>query len=221
MVSDADFNAVKRRLTELERKLKTSASGLALAEDDIDALELAVVDLTTDLGTLTTDVGLLDTDLTALEAAVAAGTGVTVIAPFAPTLTNITLGTGGTPTNTAKGIFIGGPNSADAGWLGLNGFIQLGTTDEAMGTNPTIALPSGYTMGTLPNTTVVGRSLIVDADTAANSRWADLLWRSATTFAPILGGYTGALGGITSTAPHTWADNDNITWSLWVPVVRT
>jgi hypothetical protein len=62
MVSPADFNAAKRRITDLERRAKTLESGLVVVTDDVTALQ-------TDLSTAEASIADHETRLGAIEGA--------------------------------------------------------------------------------------------------------------------------------------------------------
>lgn len=130
---------------------------------------------------------------------------------YTPTLTNLAIGTGGTPTNSAKYTFVGFPAG---GVLTVEGKIKFGTTAPTLpgASLETVSLPSGYSMiDTSGSSFLSGEVAFSDV---TGSVWEGLLLpASATSFYL----YSKAVSGtglvaalLTATVPFAWAVNDEI-----------
>lgn len=144
---------------------------------------------------------------------------------FTPGLTNIAVGTGGTPTNAAYYKFTGGPAVGDLGVLSLHGKIKLGTSGFSVGTGPQVTLPLGFALVNSGSeyANVPGSVRCFDASPAAWSAIGCCTRQSSTKLGLEL--YSPAtyvtMTGITATVPITWAANDEIWWTAIVNAVRT
>lgn len=128
------------------------------------------------------------------------------VGTYTPTLTNITLGTGGSAVG----------NYVQVGKLvNFSVLITLGTSGSSVGTGPTISLPvtadgTGYDY----NNSLIGTVMARDASPAANNpgflRIASTTTVNCLFFSTSSNPATGV--GVTSSLPFTWAASD----ILWV-----
>lgn len=132
----------------------------------------------------------------------------------------ITIGTGGTPVNSAHWVWEGGPNSGDAGTLEVWGEWRLGSSGFSVGTNPTIGLPSGFSITGINPFWVCGEASLVDQSTQANNRIAGIQRApsSSTSVEVVL---PQPATTITATVPFTWAADDRCRYHFRVPCVRS
>lgn len=130
---------------------------------------------------------------------------------YTPTLGAMVIGTGGTPTNTAKYTFVGFPAG---GVLTVEGKIKFGTTGVTLpaGSTETISLPSGYAF--IDTGTFCHLNCAVSlVDITGGIYDGSLRTASTTTVSLFL--KTFVAGGVnfdvlTATTPFTWAINDEI-----------
>ncbi len=131
---------------------------------------------------------------------------------YTPTLANLAIGTGGTPTNSAKWTFTGFPAGGD---LLVEGTIKFGTSGTTLpgASAETISLPSGYSMiaaaGIFP---MLGEVDYFDA-TAGLFYKGTIVSVTATTiglYVPVVSGTVLVETALSATLPFAWAINDEI-----------
>jgi hypothetical protein len=131
---------------------------------------------------------------------------------YTPTLGNMAIGTGGTPTNTASYTFVGFPAG---GVLTVEGSIKFGTTAPTLpgASVETISLPSGYTMiNTDINNLLM--SQVIFNDVSAGAKNFGVLGSATTTtltfYSSTVSGTLLTTSGITAAIPFAWAVSDEI-----------
>lgn len=132
---------------------------------------------------------------------------------YTPTLGNMVIGTGGTPTNSAKFTFVGFPAG---GVLTVEGKIKFGTTGTTLpaASAETISLPSGYAM--IDATDVLNElpSTVTFNDVSAVLPFKGILRPNSTTTVRLIhlavSGSSIIPADVTATVPFTWAINDEI-----------
>lgn len=132
---------------------------------------------------------------------------------YTPTLANLAIGTGGSPTNTASFTFAGFPAG---GILTVEGKIVFGTTAPTLpgASQESISLPSGYSM-ILTDTSsgLAGTLLYVDVSAATlfDGLMAPLTATTVGLYVKTVSGTAIAVNSaLTATVPFTWAINDEI-----------
>jgi hypothetical protein len=130
---------------------------------------------------------------------------------YTPTLVGMVIGTGGTPTNSAKYTFVGFPAG---GVLTVEGKIKFGTSGQTFpAATATISLPSGYSMIDTEALAPINAAVVFSDVSPVNVVRGAMQYSSATTVrliaVSVSGSYTinGATG---TTIPFTWASNDEI-----------
>lgn len=131
---------------------------------------------------------------------------------YTPTLANMAIGTGGTPTNTAKFTFVGFPAG---GVLTVEGQIKFGTTGVTLpgASNESISLPAGYSMiysNANSRLASVVQYLDVTGAIAVDGTIGPLTATTVIPYTPTVVGTTLQDVVLSSTAPFTWAVNDEI-----------
>jgi hypothetical protein len=144
---------------------------------------------------------------------------------YTPTLVNLAIGTGGTPTNSAKWTFVGFPAG---GVLTLEGMIKFGTTAPTLpgASEESISLPAGYSMidtgGSVAS--LSGQVSFYDVS-AAGVFQGFAIALSATTFGLRWAQVTGTIiqvnNSLTLTTPIAWAINDEIHYRISVRCTGT
>lgn len=143
---------------------------------------------------------------------------------YTPTIAGITLGTGGSPHNTAYYTYVGGGKAGEMGILTLNGSVQLGTTGEAVNF-PSFGIPDAFTPLAHPSTgrpIVVGMGQTYDAGVAGSLFALTMIHASTAMSTRIMtasGTYVGA-ADMTTTVPITWNDGDGFVWNASMLVER-
>lgn len=141
--------------------------------------------------------------------------------PYTPSLSGITIGTGGTPQNVGGYAFAGGANVGDDGILSAFGTIQLGTSGFSV-TSPVIGLPPGFALTTPAGSFRFGLCYMVAG--ASGTVHGSMQRISATEIAPVLYVASGTYlshQAVSGTVPGTWAANNFLTWVATMAVVRT
>lgn len=139
---------------------------------------------------------------------------------YTPSLTNLSIGTGGNPQNLAEYTYVGGANVGQNGLLIAMGTIELGTSGT-VGNAPTLAMPTGFVLDLVSGSNnPIGAARLSDVSTGANTRQA-LVYPSTTgTIRFITDGFGSTVGSITATSPFTWAAGDLIAWNFAARVTR-
>lgn len=131
---------------------------------------------------------------------------------YTPTLGNMAIGTGGTPTNTAKYTFVGFPAG---GILTVEGSIKFGTTGVTLPSGPseTVSLPSGYALiDTNPSSELSSTVTFVDVSGGVAMKGM-IRPNTTTTLRMVLINVSGAnlvVNDVSATTPFTWAVSDEI-----------
>lgn len=167
---------------------------------------------------------LLDGDIIT-EDWIASVAGLVEYGTYTPSLSNITLGTGGSPTNTAGYIYIGGTEADDVGLMYVWGVIVLGTSDEAVSGTPVLTMPPGFEFAFVDNEMQLAGIFRLDPDGGSGTKYVGVprMTLNATEFALNYLNATadiGSFGGINATTPATWTDNGFIRWNFVAPVKR-
>lgn len=131
-------------------------------------------------------------------------------ASYTPTLTSITIGTGGNAQNTAKYVQIGKN-------VFMRGYIVLGTSGASVGAGPTISLPvtaatsSGYNVTVAP----IGKVIIIDN---ATNQYPGIVYLSSSTTAQFMNQNSASTSLIiattTATVPFTFGQDDGFLYEL-------
>lgn len=136
---------------------------------------------------------------------------------YTPTLTNMAIGTGGTPDNTATYRHING-------LLSVWGHIDFGTTGATLpgAATEAIGFPPGYTSNLPQAGFVIG---MVRMNVGGDDYMGPLLGGTGSeatlrAFHLINGTLWIDTNPITATTPATWAGDDWITYQFTVPVTR-
>lgn len=116
---------------------------------------------------------------------------------YTPTLTNVTLGTGGTVTGKYRRWGMD---------VEFEAIATLGSSGFSVGTGPTCSLP--VTANSDGANFLIGSSTLFDA--TGPLYLSPTVFISSTTCEPRIPGTSGALAQITSTTPFTWAASDRI-----------
>jgi hypothetical protein len=148
------------------------------------------------------------------------GTGWVIVSEppqtYTPTATNITVGTGG----TLQGVF-----QRSAGYIDLQIYAQLGSAGFSVTANPLFSLPTG-SPAIQPSSILWLMQGSVVLNDASGSRWYGTTFHSSFNAVGCTYSTTGAsaispsgvqaisAGGITATAPFTWATSDSV--QAWV-----
>ena len=141
---------------------------------------------------------------------------------YTPPLTSVVVGTGGSATNTATYVYIGGPNVGDKGIMYLSGSIILGTTGMTVPqADVSIGLPAGFNL----SLAVTQRALLATFTAAGGFQMGLVLMNSATPGVVTLQStaITGNVIGVTSlspTIPAAWAAGNAMRWQAVAQVVR-
>lgn len=131
---------------------------------------------------------------------------------YTPTLGAMAVGTGGTPTNSAKYTFVGFPAG---GVLTVEGKIKFGTTSVTLpgASTETISLPSGYALIDTSGSSVFPAGVSY-TDVSAGQSWSGLLAPNSSTtvvlYVPVVSGTMLVTSLVSGTVPFTWAINDEI-----------
>lgn len=192
MITQGVVDAIRRRLSELERKALAAIADIAGHETRLDALE-ALPPAMWESGTYT------------------------------PTLTSLSVGTGGGATNTADYVFVGGPDTGDEGVLILTGHILFGTSGTTFPSgSERIGLPAGFNVTPNNSTWHTGNARYLIGSNA----WTGVTSNDASNadrvrlFADVVSG-TGVLeNSLTSTVPGSWAAASEIRWTATLNAVR-
>lgn len=133
---------------------------------------------------------------------------------YTPTLGAMVIGTGGTPTNSAKFTFVGFPAG---GVLTVEGKIKFGTAGQTFpaASAETISLPAGYSLiETSTATATLSLVTFVDSSTGAVSYGA-VFPNTATTVRPLISSVSGSFitaVDVAATTPFAWASGDEINY---------
>lgn len=145
---------------------------------------------------------------------------------YTPTLTGVVVGTGGTPINTAIYTFTGPAGVGARGTLSVQGHIKYGTSGQTFPVNPvTATMPSGFQFDDafgIANLSAIGFVTLVD-DSLGASNYGFVTYASATTvkmFGFLTNATYAALGVISTTAPFTWASNDEFIYEFNIRAER-
>lgn len=143
---------------------------------------------------------------------------------YTPAIAGITLGTGGTPHNTAYYTYVGGGKAGEKGILTLNGSVELGTTGEAVNF-PSFSIPDAFTPLAHPSTgrpIVVGMGQVFDGGVATQVFALTAIHSSGTLSSKILTSNATyvAPAEITTIVPITWANSDGLVWNASMLVER-
>ena len=156
-----------------------------------------------------------------------------VLGNYTPTLTAMAVGTGGSAENSARYLFVGGPDTGDRGVLIAWGNIVFGTSGVTFPTSPSVSLPAGFNFDSdisQGGTRRLGLTTIFD--TSVGSQYeANNHWATASTWFPHVQGATLTVHSgtvelyvnsraVLPTIPMAWAAGDGIHWQITAPVVR-
>jgi len=137
---------------------------------------------------------------------------------FTPTLTNVTIGTGGGAANEARYVWVGGDAVNSEGLLLVSGNITLGTSGFSMGASPQATIPSDFESRLYPMS--VGRIGIASL-VSANIGTVSWVNNNTVGFTVFNSGATYlSVSGITSTVPATWAAGHFIRYVYTTPARR-
>ena len=133
--------------------------------------------------------------------------GVTNATAYTPTLTGLTVGTGGLPTNVGRWV-------REGNFIDVEAIITLGTTGFSVGTGFTISLPFPADSTFNQSATIIGISTLSDATgplypaptvliaaSTVETRYQSTASATASS----------SLGQCGATSPFTWAASDRIT----------
>lgn len=133
---------------------------------------------------------------------------------YTPTLTNVAIGTGGTPLNTATWRYA-------EGILTVQGEVQLGTAGMSVTGVPTISLPSGFNWVSTPARMPIGRVRFENNGVAA---YLGSVFGNTASTAQILSddssGTTLTPGTVSATVPFTWGADDFFGYAFTAAAVR-
>lgn len=152
-------------------------------------------------------VALTAAELNVIVAAVEGSSGT-----YTPTLGNMVIGTGGTPTNTASYTFVG---AAEAGILTVEGKIKFGSTAPTLpgASAETISLPAGYSLIETDSLAELLSNVFYN-DVSGSVNFKGTLYPASSTtltlFVTSVSGSQITNAALTATVPFTWAINDEI-----------
>lgn len=137
---------------------------------------------------------------------------------YTPTLANMVIGTGGTPTNTASYTFVG---AAAGGVLTVEGKVKFGTTGTTLpgASAETISLPAGYSIIDTGALAELLSNIVYNDVTGGVNFKGTLYPASATTLSLLVTSVSGAQmtnAALTATIPFAWAINDEIYYKFAV-----
>lgn len=137
---------------------------------------------------------------------------------YTPTLTNMAIGAGGSPSNAGRYRFYGGPETGDEGLLYLEGDIVLGTSGSVSG-SISVTVPSGFQMTSTHRprlftgrSTAGGGNYIVHISPISSDTLQINALRANATYLDTV--------GTSATIPGTWAAGNQLTWGGIWPAVR-
>lgn len=144
------------------------------------------------------------------------------VASFTPTLTGMAIGTGGSASNTAGYLYIGGSNVGDRGILCSWGAVVFGTSTPTYPTGPTILLPAGFNfVNPSALRSLKGGIYFNDVNLSSNNRIGIPFMVNSNAMAPLrINDGGNSVSSLTTSTPFIWQVGDSITWDYQTPVIR-
>lgn len=194
---------------------------IAETELDIQSLESNMIELLSDLGEIQSDLEQTQQDISEVQNGLI-DVGYMQIGTYTPTLTGMVIGSGGSATNAADYVFIGGTETGNQGLMHVIGTVTFGSSGQTFPTAPTISIPSGFTnVSAASSSRPCGSWHAVDIGTGANNRIGPVFISiGGNLVRPLLGGDDTQVALISTTTPFTWASGDSIYWEVNLLVER-
>lgn len=153
-------------------------------------------------------------------------------ASYTPALTNMAIGTGGTPINTAIYTWIGGAGTGAHGTLDIQGQIRFGSSGQTFPSNPPkIALPTGFIFDDampFPGSGSNGGVMLGGVgywDETGNQGYGGAIGYDSTSTIRLLnynvGGTNPQFNSVSTSTPFTWAVDDQINYNFTIRAERT